>query len=67
MNSHERDLIVTDRNGIYDKLSRVLTDYEEGACDAEDLYDMLVEIQTAWEDTITCQLEESNGSPTMQM
>lgn len=41
MNSNERDSILMDRNNLYDKLSRVLTDYEEDNCDAEDLYDIL--------------------------
>ena len=33
---------------IYDKLSRVLTDYEHGNADEKDLYDMLVELQNNW-------------------
>lgn len=49
-----------DRNNLYDKLSRVLTDYEEDNCDVEDLYDMLAEIQNAWEGTITCQIDTSD-------
>lgn len=60
MNSNERDSILMDRNNLYDKLSRVLTDYEEDNCDAEDLYDMLAEIQNAWEGTITCQIDTSD-------
>lgn len=60
MNSNERDSILRDRNELYDKLSRVLTDYEEDNCDAEDLYDMLAEIQNAWEGTITCQIDTSD-------
>lgn len=38
---------------IYDELSRVLTEYEEGICGPEDLYDMLVKIQNCWEGVIT--------------
>lgn len=49
-----------DRNNLYDKLSRVLTDYEEDDCSKEDLYNMLAEIQNAWEDTITCQIDISD-------
>ena len=44
---------------IYDKLSRVLTDYEtniEGESEVE-LYEMLVEIQNNWESVITAQEE----------
>lgn len=40
---------------IYDELSRVLTEYENGDCGPWDLYDMLVKIQNRWEDVITCQ------------
>lgn len=43
------------RREIYDSLCRLLTDYEERAADASDLYDMLCEIQRRWEDTITVQ------------
>lgn len=60
MNSNERDSILMDRNNLYDELSRVLTDYEEDNCDTEDLYDMLVKIQNAWEGTITCQIDISD-------
>lgn len=59
MNSNERDSIIRSRNELYDELSRVLTDYGEDNCDTEDLYDMLVKIQNAWEGTITCQTDTS--------
>jgi hypothetical protein len=38
---------------IYDELSRVLTDFENGTADEIDLYQMLCIIQIRWEDTIT--------------
>lgn len=60
MNSKKRDLILMDRNKIYDKLSRVLTDYDEDNCVKEDLYNMLAEIQNEWENTITCQIDISD-------
>ena len=60
INSHERDLIIIARKNLYDRLSKVLTDYDDNYCEAEDLYKMLVEIQNAWEDTITCQTDISN-------
>lgn len=59
MNSNERDSIIRSQNELYDELSRVLTDYEEDNCDTEDLYAMLVKIQNAWENTITCQIDTS--------
>lgn len=59
MNSNERDSIIRSQNELYDELSRVLTDYEEDNCDTKDLYDMLVKIQNAWENTITCQIDTS--------
>jgi hypothetical protein len=40
---------------IYDELSRVLTDFENGEADELDLYKMLTIIQIRWEDTITVQ------------
>ena len=40
---------------ICDRLSMVLTDYENGEADAETLYKMLVKIQNSWEDVITAQ------------
>lgn len=40
---------------IYDKLCRVLTDYENDRCSEYDLYDMLVEIQNNWECVITAE------------
>ena len=45
---------------IYDEMCRVLTDYEtpnseEERTTADDLYRMLVKIQTRWEDTITAE------------
>ena len=38
---------------IYDELSRVLTDFENGMADDIDLYQMLCAIQNKWEDVIT--------------
>ena len=46
---------MNERMQIYDELSRVLTEYEEGICGPEDLYDILVQIQANWEDVITCE------------
>jgi len=42
---------------IYDKLCRVLTDYENDRdrCSEYDLYDMLVEIQNNWECVIIAE------------
>ena len=40
---------------IYDELSRVLTDFENGEASEIDLYNMLTIIQIRWEDTITVQ------------
>lgn len=50
------------RDQIYSTLSNVLTDYEEGefGVDEQALYDILVEIQNRWEDTITCDDSQSN-------
>ena len=48
---------MSEKNKIYDELSRVLTEYEEGLIEAEELYDMLVLIQNSWEDIITSQDE----------
>ncbi len=42
-----------ERNEMYDELSRILTEYEEGNCDADDLYHMLIKVQTSWADIIT--------------
>lgn len=38
---------------IYDKLSRILTDYEHKKANENDLYNILVDIQNNW-DFITC-------------
>jgi hypothetical protein len=44
------------RGQIYDKMCRLLTDYEEkNDVYPSDLYDMLVEIQNNWETVITTQ------------
>ena len=42
---------------IYDELSALLTDYEQGenAVSADDLYSMLVKIQREWETVITAE------------
>ena len=41
-----------DKNGIYDEMCHLLTDYETGenAVGPEDLYIMLVKIQNYWEE-----------------
>ena len=52
-------IIFPTRRGIYDKMCALLTDYEhrdsENIVTADDLYSMLVDIQNAWEATITKQ------------
>ena len=50
------------RDQIYNTLSNVLTDYEEGTLGTgeKDLYNILVEIQNRWEDTITCDDSQSS-------
>ena len=40
---------------IYDEISRVLTEYEEGEVSADNLYETLVKVQNNWEDVITCE------------
>ena len=40
---------------IYDELSRVLTDFENGEANEIDLYNMLTIIQIRWEDIITSE------------
>jgi hypothetical protein len=42
---------------IYDKMCRLLTEYEDGSdmVTEYELYDMLVEIQNNWESVITVQ------------
>lgn len=42
---------------IYDKMCRILTEYEEGSDRVTEceLYEMLVDIQRRWEDVITVQ------------
>jgi hypothetical protein len=54
---NERDYVVGEREKIYDKMCQLLTDYENGSdmVTEYELYDMLVEIQRRWEDTITVQ------------
>ena len=43
-----------ERGKIYDELSKLLTDYEDGGTvTQEDMYDMLVKIQNNWEGVIT--------------
>lgn len=39
----------TEKNAIYDRMCGVLTDYEEGKSNENDLYEMLVEMQNEWE------------------
>jgi hypothetical protein len=43
------------KKDIYDKLCKVLTDFENGHAKEIDLYYMLCTIQNRWEDTITVQ------------
>jgi hypothetical protein len=54
---NERDCVVRERAEIYDKMCKLITDYENGSdmVTEYELYDMLVEIQRRWEDTITVQ------------
>lgn len=40
---------------IYDALCETLTNYESGTYDANDLYELLVEIQNNWESVITAE------------
>lgn len=47
---------MSERNEVYDKLCRILTDYEEDRETADALYDMLVEVQNKWETVITANL-----------
>ena len=57
---HERDVIIRQRESIYNEMCKVLTDYEN----AEDgdkvteyeLYEMLVKIQNNWEAVITAEV-----------
>ena len=44
-----------EKTRIYDMLSIVLTDFEEGRADDIDLYQMLVDIQNNWETIITAE------------
>lgn len=54
---NERDFVAREREKIYDKMCKLLTDYENESdmVTEYELYDMLVEIQRRWEDTITVQ------------
>ena len=49
--------MIPTKQEIYDKMCRLLTDYENGSdmVTEYELYDMLVEIQRHWEDVITVQ------------
>lgn len=44
-----------EKKDIYDELSRILTEYEEGIIGEEDLYYMLIKIQNNWETVITAK------------
>lgn len=46
---------MNEKQMIYDELSRVLTDFENGYADENDLYNMLCTIQNKWEDAITVE------------
>ncbi|MDR0818757.1 MAG: hypothetical protein LBN43_04205 [Oscillospiraceae bacterium] len=48
---------MSEKSRIYNRLSRVLTDYESHIANESELYDMLVEIQRRWEDTITAETD----------
>jgi len=43
------------KKSIESEISRVVSDYEEGLCNGDDLHDMLVKIMNNWEDVITAQ------------
>lgn len=43
------------RESIYDEISKVLTDYEEGQATEKDLYNTLVRVQGEWENIITAR------------
>ena len=53
--TRERELLKCKREAIYDKLCRVLTNYEFGEYDETDLYYMLVEVQNNWDDIISAE------------
>ena len=58
---YERDYIIRSRREIYQKIVRILTDYElpeseEDKPTVDDFYYLLTEIQNRWEDTITGDL-----------
>ena len=38
-----------EKNDVYDEFCHVLTDYETGDADAEDLYEMMCKIQNMWD------------------
>lgn len=47
---------MNEKQQIYDELSALLTAYEEGKdVYSDDLYEMLVKIQSSWETIITVQ------------
>ena len=47
---------MSEKQQIYDELSMLLTNYEEGNdVYSDDLYEMLVKIQSSWETIITVQ------------
>ena len=48
-------MVEQERRELYDRLSQVLTDYEEELIGADELYQMLCEIQNNWETVITVQ------------
>ena len=54
----EKDILTIERRKLYDAISRVLTDYEQGEAEGEDLYEVLVDIQNNWDEVITA--EEGN-------
>ena len=47
---YRKEMMILDiKHKIYDDLSSILTMYEEGLANADDLYNILVEIQKNWE------------------
>ena len=52
------EMLKKEKEAIYDEICAVLTRYEESDDDESDLlYEMLVKIQSEWEDIITADVE----------
>lgn len=54
---NERDTIIAKRQEIYDEVSRVLTGYEEGIINPQEMYEALCKVQNSWETVITAQTD----------